>query len=179
MYQTFPPAASYDKKGNALLSWRVHLLPYLGEEKLYKEFHLDEPWDSDNNRRLIARMPAVFRSTADPKLVADGKTTYLAPVGESTMFPVGRGVRIAEVTDGTSNTILFVQADDDHAVVWTKPEDLAYDAKDAMKGLGGRFTGGFPTAFADGSVHFIPKSIDKDTLRALFTRNGGEVVNPP
>ena len=116
-FRKFPANATHDKKGNALLSWRVQLLPYLGEEKLYKEFHLDEPWDGEHNKKLIARMPAVFRSPTSPKLAADGKTTYLAPVGDATMFPDGRGVRIAEVTDGTSNTILFVDAADDSAVV--------------------------------------------------------------
>jgi hypothetical protein len=176
--RTFPPAATHDNKGNALLSWRVYLLPYLGEDKLFKEFHLDEPWDSDNNKKLIARMPGVFRSAADPKLTADGKTTFLAPVGDATMFPVGRGVRIAEVTDGTANTILYVHADDDYAVVWTKPDDLIYDPKAPEKGLFGRFPGGALAVFADGSVHFLSKNISKETLRALFTRSGGEVPGP-
>ena len=175
----FPATAAYDKSGKPLLSWRVQLLPWLGEEKLYKEFHLDEPWDSDHNKKLIARMPDVFRApTADPKLAADGKTTYLAPVGDATMFPAGRGVRISEVTDGTSSTILFVEADDDHAVVWTAPDDLAYDSKEPTKGLGGHFHGWFMAAFADGDAHFL-KTDDKDNIRALFTRNGGEVVKLP
>ncbi len=86
-------------------------------------------------------MPAVFGSPTNPKLAADGKTTYLAPVGDATMFPAGRGVSIAEVTDGTSNTILFVDASDDSAVVWTKPEDLTYDPKAPAKGLGFRYPG--------------------------------------
>ena len=76
-YSTFPPAYGADKAGKRLLSWRVQLLPYLGQEKLYKEFHLDEPWDSDHNKKLIARMPAVFRSSENPKINADFKTTYL------------------------------------------------------------------------------------------------------
>ncbi len=173
----FPASALSDKGCKPLLSWRVALLPYLGEEKLYKEFHLDEPWDGEHNKALIARMPDVFRApAADPKLAAAGKTTYLAPVGDATMFPPGRGVRIAEVSDGTSNTILFVEAADDHAVVWTAPDDLAYDAKDPTKGLFGHYADGFLAAFADGSSHFILKSDDKDNIRALFTRNGGEVV---
>ena len=175
-YGTFPPAYSADKAGKRLLSWRVQLLPYLGQEKLYKEFHLDEPWDSDHNKKLIARMPAVFRSSENPKINADFKTTYLAPIGKATMFPGAKGVRITDVTDGTSQTIFLVDADDDHAVVWTKPEDLNYDAKTPMKGLSGRYHSGFLAAFADGSVHFISKSISKTTLQALFTRNGGEVI---
>jgi uncharacterized protein DUF1559 len=177
-YGTFPPAYSTDKDGKRLLSWRVQMLPYLGQEKLYKEFHLDEPWDSDHNKKLIARMPAVFRSSVDPKLIADGKTTYLAPIGEATMWPGAKGVRISEVTDGTSNTIFLVDADEDHAVVWTKPEDLDYDAKAPMKGLGGRYHGGFLASLADGSVRFISNSISKTTLHLAFTRNDGEVLGP-
>ncbi len=175
-YGAFPPAYSTDKGGKRLLSWRVYLLPYLDQDKLYKEFHLDEPWDSEHNKKLIARMPAVFRSSANPKLTADGLTTYLAPLGDATMWPGAKGVRIVEVTDGTSQTIFLVDADDDHAVVWTRPEDMNYDAKAPMNGLGGRYQGGFLASFADGSVHFISKSITKATLQALFTRNGGEVI---
>ncbi len=178
---TYPPVAIYDKNGNPLLSWRVliRLLPSTWGTKLYKEFHLDEPWDGEHNKKLIPRMPDVFRSYPSPKLWSEGRTTYLAPVGDATMFPPGRGVRIAEVTDGTSATILFVDADVDYATVWTKPEDLEYDPKEPWKGLGFRYPGGAVVAFADGSAHVIPKTIEKATLQALFTRNGGEVVTPP
>ena len=177
-FRKFPANATRNIKGEALLSWRVQLLPYLGEEKLYKEFRFDEPWDGEHNKKLIARMPAVFRSPTNPKLAADGKTTYLAPVGDATMFPDGRGVRIAEVTDGTSNTILFVDAADDAAVVWTKPDDLAYDPKVPEKGLGFRYPGAL-VVFVDGSTHLIPKTVEKATLQALFTRSGGEFVTLP
>jgi hypothetical protein len=160
------------------LSWRVYLLPYLGQEKLYKEFHLDEPWDSEHNKKLIVRMPAVFRSSANPKLIADFKTTYLAPLGEATMWPGAKGVRIADVTDGTSNTILLVDANDDKAVVWTKPEDLDYDAKEPMKGLGKRYRDLFLVAMADGSVRAVSTSISKKTLDLAFTRNDGQPLGP-
>jgi Protein of unknown function (DUF1559) len=175
-YGVFPPAYTTDKDGKRLLSWRVHLLPYLEQDKLYKEFHLDEPWDSDHNKKLIARMPAVFRSSADPKLAAAGKTTYLAPIGEATMWPGSKGVRIADVTDGTSNTIFLVDAVDEAAVEWTKPEDLGYDANAPMTGLGARYHGGFLAALADGSVRLINIGISKTTLQAAFTRNGGEIL---
>jgi hypothetical protein len=172
----FPAAAVYDKKGRPLLSWRVALLPYLGEGALYRDFKPDEPWDGPHNKKLIARMPAAYRSS--PKLAAEGKMTYLAPLGKDTLFHGPQGTRISEVTDGTLATIFLVGADDAHAVVWTKPEDLPYDPAAPFAGLATRH-GGYLTLFADGSVHLLPKAIDKKTMQALFTRNGGEAVEVP
>src|SRR5262245_25073160 len=50
----FPTAAIRDKKnGKPLLSWRVAILPYLEDQTIYGEFHLDEPWDSEHNQKLL------------------------------------------------------------------------------------------------------------------------------
>jgi hypothetical protein len=178
VYGHFPAIANLDKDGRALLSWRVHLLPYLNQDALYKQFHLDEPWDSEHNKKLIDRIPDVYRCpNMKRKLV--GKTTYLAPVGDSLMFTGTKdGVQMREITDGTSNTIFIVDADDDHAVIWTKPDDLRIGIKDPAAGLVGHHPGGFNALLADASVHFIDRTIDPKVLWALFTRNGGEVVTP-
>lgn len=175
--KTFPPMASYDKNGKPLLSWRVHVLPYLDQQNLYNQFHLDEPWDSEHNKKLIARMPSTLRSPFSK--APAGRTTYLAPVGKAMMFTgEPKGVAINEVTDGTSNTIFLVDADDDHAVIWTKPEDLKIDANKPAAGLR-HIEGiqGFLAAFVDGSVRVVSAALDAKTLYAYFTRNGGE-VNP-
>ena len=73
----FPAPAIRDERGKPLLSWRVHLLPVLGEESLYRQFHLDEPWDSEHNRKLIPSMPDVLRSPASQ--AAPGTTTFCWP----------------------------------------------------------------------------------------------------
>jgi len=177
VHKSFPPHASFDKKGQRLLSWRVYLLPYLGGLKLFEQFHLDEPWDSPHNKKLIAKMPKVF---ADPSGKTDkpGRTRYLAPIGAKTIFDgKAEGIAIRRITDGTSNTILFVEAAPENAVIWTKPEDLQINPKAPKKGLLGKEAKGFYAAFADGSVRFIAASIKPGTLNALFTRNGREVVN--
>jgi hypothetical protein len=175
---TFPAHASYDKEGKPLLSWRVHLLPFLGEEKLYKEFKLDEPWDSPHNKKLLARMPAVYRPASE-KLAGQQRTTYLAPLGEQTMFPGRRGVRVAEVADGTSRTVLLVDVADEKAVEWTRPADLPVEEKDPHRGLSTRHGGQLLLGMADGSVHFLPGTAAPQSLWALFTRAGGEVPDLP
>jgi hypothetical protein len=178
-HNAFPAVANFDKQGKPLLSWRVHLLPYLEGQELYKEFRLNEPWDSEHNKKLIPRMPASFRCPSS-KAAALGKTGYLAVVGQETIFTGGpKGVRIAEITDGTSNTILLVDASDDRAVIWTKPDDLKFDPQRLLVDLIGHHEGGFHATFADGSVRFLQATIDPRNLQAVFTRNGGEVIDLP
>jgi hypothetical protein len=176
-HKTFPAAASYDTRGRPLLSWRVHLLPYLEQEALYRAFHLDEPWDSPHNRQFITRMPAVFRGTLS-KVGKEGKTVFLAPLGDKTMFSgTPSGVRFTDVSDGVSNTIFLMETDDASAVEWTRPEDLKVVPSDPARGLNRGHPGGFLLLFVDGSVRLIPESINAASLWALFTRNGGEMVH--
>jgi hypothetical protein len=171
----FPAHALYSTDGKPLLSWRVLILPYLDQEKLYKEFRLDEPWDSDHNKKLLAKMPKVFLQPGSP--AGTTETFYQAFVGKGASFEGKAGVRYpASFTDGTSNTILYVEAA--KGVPWTKPADLAFDPdpKKPLPKLGGHFRGGFNVAMCDVSVRFISKQVSDQTLRAAITRNGGEVL---
>jgi hypothetical protein len=173
-YGRFPAATSYDAQGRPLLSWRVHILPFLEAGELYKEFRLDEPWDSEHNRKLIEKMPEVLRSpSAKPE---PGRTTYLVPVGDGTLFDGPEGTQMREIVDGTSNTIMAVEVDVHHSVIWTKPEDLPFDSQQPERGLGGPQPGGFAAAICDGSVLFIKLPEDAAKLRARFTVAGQEVL---
>jgi hypothetical protein len=171
------PAAITDKDGKAMLSWRVALLPFIEQEALYKEFHLDEPWDSDHNKKLLDKMPAIFRAPGSK--AGEGKTTYLLAVGKGAAFETATTKLLypAGLTDGTSNTILLVDADDSAAVPWTKPDDLHYDAKEPLKGLAVRNGKEFLAGFADGAAHAISKSANPDALRADFTPAAGDIPN--
>ncbi|MGD0896729.1 MAG: DUF1559 domain-containing protein [Thermoguttaceae bacterium] len=82
-----------------------------------------------------------------------------------------------EISDGASHTIAVVEANDDRAVPWTKPEDWNYDPDDPLAGLGNAHPGGFCVAFADGSVRFLSKSIDPEAFHAMLTIAGGEKID--
>jgi hypothetical protein len=171
----FPDTAIYDPQGKPLLSWRVMLLPYLDQEPLYKEFHLDESWDSEHNRKLIARMPEIFR-LGSSEVLEQGKTCVQVAVGPETAFPDGHGLKIRQFVDGTSNTLMGIETADDRAVVWTKPEDWQYDPQQPAAGLGGHFGTGFLGLMSDGSVHFLPVKDNDNVLKAIFTPAGKEPV---
>ena len=173
-----PTDVSYDAQGaKRKLSWRVHLLPYLGEEELFKQFRLDEPWDSDTNKGLIKKLPEVYRPDSQ-KLADDGRTRIVAPTGKQTVFPATKAkVGLTDVTDGASRTIMLVEADDEHAVVWTKPDDLPIDESNLTDKLYFRKDNNrFLALHVDGSRHTHPKTMEPSTLAALLTRNGGETV---
>ena len=152
----------------------MQLLPYLDAKALYDEFHLDEPWDSEHNRKLIDRMPDVYRSPLAE--TGSGRTTYVVPIVEKGIFGGQNTLALKEITDGTSNTIAIVDADENHAVIWTKPDDIEIDLNDPLKGVVNHVLHGFLTAFADGSTNHIPETINKRNLGRLFMANDGEPI---
>lgn len=176
-FKAFPAQAITAKDGKKFLSWRVALLPYLGEGELHNQFHLDEPWDSEHNKQLITKMPEVFgsmNSTREQR--TKGMTTYEGLVAEKTLFGSDEGIAIRKITDGTSNTIAIVDANSDKAVIWTQPADLEVDLKQPVKGLQGQVDGRFIVGMCDGSVRTISDTIAAQILRTLFQINDGEVV---
>ena len=115
--KSFPPNAIYSADGKPLLSWRVAILPFMGEQQLYSQFHLDEPWDSDHNKALCADACDID----EPSYILEpGKTPYLAVVGDKCAFDGSdKGLRFQDFTDGTSKTVILVDANPDRAVEWT------------------------------------------------------------
>ena len=118
---TYPPGAIHDKDGRPVLSWRVALLPHLGEDALYKEFHLDEPWDSLHNKKLIKSLPKCL-TTARHRRSPRGKTSDLVFTGENAIFNGAKGLKKDEIAP---KTILVMQTTNAQSVYWTKPADIA------------------------------------------------------
>jgi len=173
-HHRFPPAAVCGPDGKPLLSWRVLILPFIEQEALYKQFHLDEPWDSPHNIELLPKMPTIY-GPYRTKQTYDGLTYFRAIVGPGATFEGTTGLKFADFTDGTSNTILIAEAWD--PVPWTKPDELVYDPDGPLPRFGGIMKDGrFRALFADGHVQDISEAVREDSIRALITRNGGEAV---
>ncbi|MBX3399835.1 MAG: DUF1559 domain-containing protein [Gemmataceae bacterium] len=174
-FGSMPPAAILGKKGKPLLSWRVAILPYIEQDNLYKQFKLDEPWDSEHNKKLLENnpMPRVFEIVGTTK--PGSKETHMQVFrGNGAMFDLVQGVKITQIADGTSNTFMIAQGKT--AVPWTKPDDIEYDPKKNPHEFFlwiGDITN---IAFGDGSVRTIAKTIKPATLHAHITKAGGEVI---
>jgi hypothetical protein len=179
-----PPAVVRDRAGKPLYSWRVAILPYFGEDSgVPGDFHMDETWDSDHNKKLLSRCPVYVSPWASEQDKVAGLTVYQAIVGPETAFE-RPGLTWKDFPNGTSKSILVVEAAE--RVPWSKPVDVTYDPDGALPRLGGRFTrriyrfglivgrkSGFVACMGDGSARFIPETIDEATLRQWISRKGG------
>lgn len=175
VYNSFPGAGSDhtgEKKG---LSWRVHLLPYLDHAALYEQFHLDEPWDSEHNKKLISQMPDWFKT---PEVTEEGKTAFQVFVGNGAAFEGEKGLKIRDFTDGLSNILLVIETSPESAEFWTKPGGIPFDEKKLLDAFQTPYRYGFLFLMADGTVHQSPDLAENLGLfKKLITRNDGEVID--
>jgi prepilin-type N-terminal cleavage/methylation domain-containing protein len=175
-----PAHAIYSKDGRTpLLSWRVAILPFVEANDLYRQFRLDEPWDSEHNKKLIPLMPKVYLAPNAPPTKEPGLTYYQVFVGGGAVWnkgPVPPGLPRTFV-DGTANTILIAEAGE--PVIWTKPDDLKYDPAKPLPKLGNAWNrAGSLVAMGDGSVRMVAPTVTEKTLRAAITAAGGETLGP-
>ena len=177
-YQHFPTQFSVDDAGKPLLSWRVHVLPFVNQNELYKQFNLDEPWDSDHNIKLVDKMPSNYfdHRTGSNENNKKGVTVFQVPAGEGTMFDEGTKMRFVDIPDGTSNTISIVIVPMENAVQWTKPMDWNFDSENPKKGLG---DGEIIASYCDGSVRVLPADYPVEEFRKLIDPQDGEVAEYP
>jgi Protein of unknown function (DUF1559) len=176
-----PGAALCGADGRPLLSWRVALLPFLGQDELFKQFRLDEPWDSEHNRKLIARMPEAYRSSFGGQTPTTDCQVF---VGKGAAFEGKTGKRLRDFKDGPEQTILIAHSA--RRVPWSKPEDLHYFADKPLPALN---QGLRTVVLADGQEVTLPGEFENPiqlaggfdqkkemtkNLRALITRSGGD-----
>ncbi|MBI5759663.1 MAG: DUF1559 domain-containing protein [Planctomycetales bacterium] len=180
-YHSFPPAYVLGPDGKPWHSWRVLVLPFLEETDLAKAYRFDEPWNGPNNSQLLKRCPEVFRCHSAKGKVPPTTTNYVAVVGTETVWPGASPVSIGEITDGTSNTVLVVEVRD-AGIPWLAPYDLSFEEASAgPSNSAGRRPSSFHehggnVLMCDGTVRYIQLDINRETLRALFTRDGGEEI---
>ena len=172
-FGAFPAAAICDKKtGKPLLSWRVAILQYIEEEALYKQFKMDEPWDSEHNLKLAKNMPKIYFHPKANK-PGDDKTHYRLFYGKGAAFELNKPSGLAQITDGSSNTLMVVEAEE--SVVWTNPNDLAFDPAKALPKMLS-IDGKFSAAYCDGSVRTFKMPIDQEILKLLIQKNDGKPI---
>ncbi len=188
----FPPSYVADTTGKPIHSWRTLLLPYLGQQKLYKQYNFNEPWDGPNNRKL-ANIPVRVFNCPSAKNWGTNRTNYVAVTGPGTIWPGEHSSGKEDVADSLSNTIILMEMDDS-GICWMEPFDITIEiALGQFKNnvrvvpssghyVAGDYSAGslpFPghIAMADGECKFLLEQPSAEDLAALLSINGGESID--
>lgn len=167
-HQTFPPAVVTDADGNPLYSGRVLLLPFMEQAALYQRFDKNKAWNSPENQAITSAMIKAFQDPADPN---NSNCDYVFVTGTGTVFEGSKAARMADITDGTSNTILMVQTASGPSN-WAEPTD--WNAETPVP------KGSHPNVvlvlFADGSVRSINPQQLQNVAKQLSQRADGQAV---
>ena len=204
-YKSFPPAYIADKDGKPMHSWRVLILPYMDEgqcfknydyskpsdapenrdvlekmpDALLKNYDFSKPWDAPENRDVLENMPSIFSCPSNAS-APPNTTSYVGVFGNGCIFDPERPVRIRDVKDGMTRTLMVGEVVDG-TIPWTKPEDIDVSLHPGINkpgGFGSRHEGGCQFALCDGSVKFVQDDTDPETLYHLFHRNDGKPIDP-
>jgi len=179
-----------------MFAWCVFLLPYIEQQPLYEQIRLDKRYDAPENAAAAGTVLKVFlcpsASGGSRRLVQGrGATDYGGIYGERISGPnsppkgtmlYDRAISIAEIRDGTSNTLIVSEDAEWKDGQWISALnvfDQAYainKAPDVENDIRSRHPGGANGLFCDGSVRFLKETMDLATLAAICTRARGEVV---
>lgn len=163
----FPSAVLREKEGGPLRSWRVELLPYLGEQLLYDKYRKDEPWDSPENLTVLQEMPAIYRNPLE-----NSDCPYSLIVGPGCAFEGTEGKTIEDIKDGIGSTMFVVETR--HDVPWTKPEDIQFNPeRKESPDLPGLYNDCIRFTTGDMSVHSVDSRVPPQVLRKLILCNDG------
>ncbi len=162
--QTLPPPAYGGEQRQAdgdarprpgQLSWRVALLMQM-DSRLYDEFKLDEPWDSEHNQTLLDSMPATYG--APGQNLPTGFTVFQAIVGEGTVWDDGQLTTLPP-------RLLLIETTS--PAPWTKPGGLPLPEEDPVDWLGQSIDGGARVLMTNFDVRVLRSDVTARQLRAL------------
>lgn len=180
------------------LAWSVFLLPYMEQEALYAQLDLAKPFDAAENADAAATVLSVYICPSTPGgkqlVLGRGPCHYGGMNGERIAGPnnppkgvmlYDRPISVAEIRDGTSNTLAISEDSDFTDGQWINGLnvfDQAYGINQAPpteNDIRSNHPGGANGLFCDGSARFLPETMDMKTLAAICTRAGGEIVELP
>jgi hypothetical protein len=191
-YKCYPPAYVSDDNGVPQHSWRVLLLPHLGEGALYDSYRFNEPWDGPNNRTLLMQRPEVYACPANKNSQgeAGAYTHYVAVIGPNTMWPGSTSRLHCEISDPVDTTVWVVEATGP-GIPWTKPQDLTLSdalsilSSVAPKQMDGHWWEGFfsrqftgrNVLMADGFLFFVSGGLSRELGRQVLQIDDGNPLS--
>lgn len=173
-YMRFPAATVTDASGNPIWGWRVAVLPFIEGQSTWDQWQQDQSWNSPANASLSMPMPGAF-STPGEESPTNDQTHIFAVRHPLSVMSGPSGVRMRDIADGVSSTILAVYLPE-RTTTWTAPEDIT------LAELQSELARASPSnqvlvLFVDGAVRRFAEPLDAATVEAMVTCAAGDVVN--
>ncbi len=165
-YGSFPPAFVRGPDGTPWHSWRVLILPFIGENSVFDKYRMDEPWNGPNNSKLAAEKPKIF-SFPTRREPQDQSANYLAIVGANTFWP---GDQPADDRALNWSSISLVE-NDGLNVHWMEPRDLPFDEMSFVLQSPNGVSSPYKlasVASADGSLQALDPDTSPEEVRELL-----------
>ena len=207
VHRCFPPGCiepSFRVSGGRQFGWSAFLLPYLEQQPLHEKIDFTQPCYADANAEAAATVVPGYLCPSKPRssFLVDGRAAsdYGGLFGEAIppnpgdgswqsdngMMIYDRAIRIADILDGTSNTLCISEDSDWADGQWINGLNI-FDQKYAINyqtpdprlrenEIRSEHPGGANGALCDGSARFLGENMDLRILEAIITRAGGEVV---
>ena len=171
-----PPAFVADEQGRKMHSWRTLILPYMEGEQLHKKYDFQQPWDSPENRKLVAESPIrgfQCPSYPHPCEESDPRTDYVAVLGEDTLWAKdGTPRSLKDLKVDPSNVAVLIEINDSD-IWWSEPRDVMLEdflsGKRSWRGTAMHDGSVRNILFADGRVHGWQGDMTPDQIRRLFS----------
>ncbi len=178
----FPPAYIAAADGTPRHSWRVLLLPYLGENALYRNYDMSSSWDNPQHAWQVSPMPDIYHCPDDTFSNSSIETSYLVVSGQGCVFDGAKTTQLSDITDGPGNTILLVEVAA-CSQNWLEPKDLDRATvplalnSGAAREIGSYHpAGGAHAVMADGTVRWLGNLTSSQVLNALLSIDAGDTV---
>ncbi len=183
VYECFPPAVARDSNGKPMHSWRTAITPFLDSSTFYMQYDQGQPWNSPKNLACLAACngsyESVYRCPESAAPFGSGFTNYVMVVGPQTASPPVGAMKVDDISDGPSHTVMIVEiADSD--IHWAEPRDLEFDRmsfkiNDASQpSISSHHIGGAMVMTADGAVRFLNEATAAEAVKAMLTAAAGD-----
>ena len=182
------PVSQNAEPGQPPHSWRVAVLPFMDQQKLWEEYHFDQAWDSTSNQLILSQRPSFWTCPSQPREAGPNfPTAYVIPTGPGTWTSLNAAPKLSDITDDQSNTILIMEACG-LRIPWTEPRDaeltpatlgfnLPGTAPGYTSGIGSSaHSQGIVIGTADGGSRWLSPKTDPQVLKALLSPKGKEKV---
>ncbi len=185
------PADVTDGNGKALLSWRVHLLPFLEQKNVHSLVKFDKAWDNPDNDLVAKVLIKTFAPVFPGPVYVHGGHKYVGtcirriagPTGMNTDFatpPAKLDLEARQAVFGRlTETDYPIIIETGFPTPWLKPdEDFEFDPKAKAVKLLGAHEAGTLVATAAGNVKLVSREPDAATFADWMTKGAKAAIEP-